>query len=103
MSNNPKLLFLISIVGFSADVSFAGYITADSVAHSFSNFLIYSNISGITGNPESINLLRPSPEYIIFLSMRTISSAGMGLCACMCLWKSMPSFVRLRSSSVIRD
>jgi len=59
-------------------------------------------ISGTMGNPESMNYLRPSPEYMTLFSKRTISSAGMAFLWDMKEWISLPRAVLRFSSFRIR-
>jgi len=68
------------------------------VAQFFSNSLAYSMISG---KLLKMNLLAPLPEYIIFLSILTIISAGMILPAETMLTNSSPIDVFLSFSSLI--
>jgi hypothetical protein len=65
-----RLLLLTSTIGSGVVV----YIIADIDEHDFSNSFACSMMSG---KLERINFLLPSPEYIIFLNILTIISAGM--------------------------
>ena len=96
MLNNDRLLFLISTLPSSADK----YKIAAILEHDFSNSFAYSMISG---KLDKIKLSEPFPEYMIFLNILTIISAGMILPAATMLRNSKPIDVFLSFSSLMRE